>query len=689
MLRTLLFLHVLSTPVYTLIGFDCGGRHLNITAVSLLDVGECNLDIPTPNSTTTSIQLLQLSDYSHAEVFQCKVEISRTIFHCGMHSHISAVLNGRADYVHETGYTSCMRMFIDGVLSFGPENIITNLRGNQTAYRSITLAGRIQNDGTCKGAQYSDPYGTWNDVVVQASAKISLKSSFVPVDLNSGKIKLRSGTTCTLSDSFCLDSDDGYSYWKPMPTSSCGFNRYDVLYEGPATKIVTNIDEPHSPIIYSLVTQEITFALTTTKEQPLCGYTLLRTEHPKLFILEVRQRDTFAKRGNIPIHNFDIFTYMNSKFVYVEKHVRSQITTLYHNIMQQKCELERQVLTNTLSFAKLQPDEFAYRLMKSPGYMAVNTGEAIHIIKCIPVEVTLRKTEECFTELPVTARNTSLYLTPKSRVLTKFGNERECSNELPTLYRIESTWIQFTPRPQVLNIPPQQLQPMVKLSWKYAIPGPLAISGIYSETDIEKLRNHIMFPAEKPALLNEVARRITGYPISANGVSVYNLLDEASLNKIVESATSRVWRGFVNFGSATAGVMGIFIIIRVIKLIIDTAIHGYALHTVYGCSLHLIGAIWSSLTHLLIHLARSPTKGNDEQPAGFYSKAVAATAPADNTPIASNSHQLYEPAHQEDSTKRPVIVNINTSDTNPYNAVRDRLDDLEPIPTKPSGFVLK
>jgi len=262
MLQTLYILHLLTTPAYTLIGFDCEGRHLNITAVSLLDIGECNLDIPTPNATTISIQLLQLSDYSHAEVFQCKVEISRTIYHCGMHSYISAVQNGRADYVHETGYIACMRMFVDGTLSLGPANILINLKENQTSYRSVTLAGQIQNDGTC--TQFSDPYGTWHDVVVQASAKISLKSSFVPVHLNSGKIKLRSGTTCTLSDGFCLDPDDGYSYWKAMPTSSCSFNQYDVLYEGSATKITTN-DKESKPV-YSLTTQDITFALTTSRE---------------------------------------------------------------------------------------------------------------------------------------------------------------------------------------------------------------------------------------------------------------------------------------------------------------------------------------------------------------------------------------------------------------------------------------
>jgi len=60
------------------------------------------------------------------------------------------------------------------------------------------------------------------------------------------------------------------------------------------------------------------------------------------------------------------------------------------------------------------------------------------------------------------------------------------------------------------TIPPQQLQPVIKLSWEYVDPGPLAISGLYSEENIEKLRNHIMFSAEKPALLNKVARRITG-----------------------------------------------------------------------------------------------------------------------------------------------------------------------------------
>lgn len=366
------------------------------------------------------------------------------------------------------------------------------------------------------------------------------------------------------------------------------------------------------------------------------------------------------------------------------------MTSLYHNVMQQKCELERQVITNVLSFATLQPDEFAYRLMKGPGYMAVTTGEAIQVIKCIPVEVTVRKAETCYTELPVTVRNDSFFLTPKSRIVTKFGNERECSNELPTLYRIEDTWVQFTPKPQVIQSPPQQLRPMASLSWKYLTPGPLAVSGIYSETDIEKLREHIMFPAEKPAVLNAIARGLTGHSMNNNAVSIYKLLDEDSLNKIVENTASRMWRGFMSFGSATAGVVGVLMLIRLVKFIIDITIHGYALHTVYGCSMHLLGALWSSITHLLLHLARKPTRrGADGFPDYIQSTATAPIVPPvlpTEPPVISQPfvhNKVTEP------NVEPNTVNTITSNSYPYEYLRERLQSLEQNPTKTSGFVLK
>lgn len=301
--------------------------------------------------------------------------------------------------------------------------------------------------------------------------------------------------------------------------------------------------------------------------------------------------------------------------------------------------------------------------------MAVAAGEAIHVIQCIPVDVIVRRTKDCYMELPVTIRNSSLFITPKSRILTKIGTQRECSYELPTLYRIEDTWIQLTPEPRVLQVPPQQLKPMARVSWKYLTPSSLATSGIYSQEDINKLRDHIMFPAEKPAVLNSIARGLTGYASGPHTLTMQNLLDEESINKIAQNAASRIWGGFVTFGSATAGVIGILMIIRLIKLIIDTVIHGYALHTVYGCSLHLLGALWSSITHLLLHLAHGPPRRNQNGPADPAStNEEAKPLNAQDPPVQQNPMPPTRP--------QPSVS---------YLELSRRLDELDQIPIKTSG----
>lgn len=657
-------------PIYAIVGFDCGGQHLNITTVSLLGAGECDLNIRSTNTSDVYIQLMQLSEYNYAEIIQCKLEITRTIYYCGMHSHISIVQNGQASYLEHVTTDKCNRMHQDGVTNIGLYNVISGLKVNDTSTHSVTIAGKIDVNGKCSGVPYTDPYGSWENVVVQAIAKISLKTSYVPVHINTGKIHLKSGTTCTLSDGYCIDPDDGHSYWKPVPTTSCDFHQYDVLYEGNALKTMDNT-ENHPPVmVYSLTTQDITFALTTTKELPICGFILLRTEHPKLFILETRKGNTIKPRGEIIVDNLDIFSYVNSKFVYVEKHIRGQITSLYYNVMRQRCELEQEVIKNTLSFATLLPDEFAYRLMKGPGYMAVTAGEAIHVVQCIPVEVAPRRTKDCYAELPVTVRNSSLFLTPKSRIITRYGTQRECSHELPTLYRIEQTWIRMTPEPHVQQVPPQQLKPMTKMAWTYLTPGPLASSGIYSQKDIDKLREHIMFSAEKPAVLNSLARGVTGYTAGPNTASMYDMLNEEALEKIAEGTAHKIWNGFIVFGSATAGIMGIFIVIRLIKLIIDTAIHGYALHTVYGCSLHLLGAIWGSITHLLLHLAHRPAKQDSNKTIPEEEALTTGISPPNNTPNDNTDHSTY----------------INMQPSRAYIELSQKLQKIEQIPPNTSGF---
>ena len=638
----ILIISTLLSGTMAIIAYDCGGAYLNATTVSLLRSGECDLNIETPVTTSAYIQLLQLSSYTHTEVLQCKIEIMRTIYHCGMHSHISAVQNGYASYLQETSRSRCIQMHKEGLLKIGDSEIIDGLKSNHTYYRSVTLAGRVNVDGTCKGIQYSDYYGTWDEVIVQATVKISLRTAFVSVKLEAGKILLKSGTVCDLAEEFCVDSDDGYTFWNNIPNTACGFENYDVLYEGTVTKFQGLLNSQNTTIV-TLESQDTTFSLTLTRRHTICGYTLYGTEHPKLFIFETQKGNIFKEKSKTAATNLDLFTYVNSKFVYVERYMRNQLTSLYKDIIVQKCELEKQVIQNTLSLAAILPDEFAYRIMKSPGYMAVTAGEGIHIIKCIPIEVSLRKTNTCHAELPITFRNTSLYMTPKSHIVTRHGTLRDCNPLLPILYNIDGTWLQFNPIPSMVNSP-HEIKPLTKLSWKYLAPKSLATSGIYTQADLDNLRDHIMFPAEKSAVLHTIARGFTGQEIQSDTVSLRNLLDEESLNKIYNNTLAKIWNGFTTFGAATAGVFGIFIIIRLIKIIFDTLIHGYALHAAYGCSLHLLGAIWSSFTHLLLYLANRPQPQQERpQPDGT----------SQNTPV-----DIMTEANTDTRTEEPQTIPI-------------------------------
>lgn len=380
----------------------------------------------------------------------------------------------------------------------------------------------------------------------------------------------------------------------------------------------------------------------------VCGHTVIRTEHPKLIIFETNPGVALFKRPP-QVTNLDIFAYMNSKFVYVERHIRSQLNQLYRNLLNQQYNLEQRMLQNTLAIATQSPDIFAYHLMKGPGYMALLAGEVIHIVKCVPVDVKLMQTSECYNQLPVMRNNQTYFLTPQTHILLKQGTQTTCNPLAPTMYLLENSWYKLVPRP-VETLPPITMKPLTKPTWKYISPGSLATSGIYTENDLENLREHIMFPAERPAVLNTLGRGVMGRTVTLQGGSLSNLIDTVSVEKIAISTWQKFWNKFLIFGNFSAGCIAVYLLIRIAKLILDTLVHGYALHTVYGWSVYLLGAIWDSLTQLLLHLGRKKPHPNNET-ADRATKPFAPQNLAEHNLSTNNSHTcpLLPPAQPSPS----------------------------------------
>lgn len=91
----LLILITAFTPVIqALVGYNCQGKGLNTSVISLESVSECEWSLDNVTSSEEIIQLVQLTDEYPINVISCKVEITRVIYYCGMHSHSSIVKNG-------------------------------------------------------------------------------------------------------------------------------------------------------------------------------------------------------------------------------------------------------------------------------------------------------------------------------------------------------------------------------------------------------------------------------------------------------------------------------------------------------------------------------------------------------------------------------------------------------------------
>ena len=83
-------------------------------------------------------------------------------------------------------------------------------------------------------------------------------------------------------------------FWNSITTCSCKFHHYSVLYEGYANKIDDLVNN-RIQTVYSLVTENTTFALMVKSSVNVCGYTVLRNEHPKFVIFKTVKGESFAE----------------------------------------------------------------------------------------------------------------------------------------------------------------------------------------------------------------------------------------------------------------------------------------------------------------------------------------------------------------------------------------------------------
>ena len=104
--------------------------------------------------------------------------------------HASEVRHGQANYIQLIGKNAREDMHHFGTFRVQSDIIFRGLTTGQSRSRYAVLAGHVDHEPSRHGAAYSDQYGDWQNVIVQANCQITLTKYVSEASTTEDQIKL-------------------------------------------------------------------------------------------------------------------------------------------------------------------------------------------------------------------------------------------------------------------------------------------------------------------------------------------------------------------------------------------------------------------------------------------------------------------------------------------------------------------
>jgi hypothetical protein len=612
-----LLLTLLSTTTasHGFIAYDCSGPKLNITSFNSLQVDYCEKPPPQQSIKLQRIKLIQRAETRSIQYKSCLISIDFLITKCSTFDDAQAVEGGFFSEISIIGSARCAELHQTLSYRFPSGEMLLGLQINSSRSVSHTITGNIDRDGNCQGNTFSSDRGTWKNVVVQGNYKITLSDGIATTISKDNSIILPTGSRHKLTNLYGIDPYKGEVIWSiDHQSQNCDSGEFDLLYDGPATIMMSEQAHPTSEQTQTFLveSENIVFALKRVKKTLVCEIPVIQTEHPQLYVLTDMSFMNHFNTKNISPQNTNLMAYVNTKFVYIENYLKTNLVELYSDLLMKQCELERKMLIHKLSLASFSLSEFAYQMGEGPGYISIKAGEIIYLLKCKPVNVEILPQKACFDELSVNYNNKSYYMAPKTHTLQTHGTQTDCNHLLPTAFSLDGDWFGISPEIREIK-KPQSLKPSTTWTWNYKSPEQLLTAGIYSYETMNALQKHLLLPQEIESAQKNIARQSMGFNYIDQGLRLQSLIDEQSISNIVENKLYKMWGWFTIFGNVISGLLGILFIWKIIITIINTGLNLTLLYQTFGWSIKLIAGAFNSVTQYIMHKAhKKQFKNNDE-----------------------------------------------------------------------------
>ncbi|AOR51373.1 putative glycoprotein [Bolahun virus] len=580
--------------------YDCGLPQINLTSISLVSTPICTPDVDQTTSRKVRVAITQNRLTQDIKYMRCSVSTTNLLYRCGK----------TIDTFHDGGIFSdeikvsreeCQDIVNKGIYRMFTANgaIDITIKAGVTKV-SVTTRGEIRG-GSCTPGNSLERNGRFYDrPVVQTEIVVRYSTGIGIADIEDKTIAIES-IKFPISQEQGVDADLGHIFWK-IPTPDCsGQDSKSLVYEGVAELVQDNsnghqlVQVTHSGYDFQI--------LIENKTTYICGLLSHYTEHPKLFLtLLSEDQPSMRIESKVGPRDVNMLNYINSKIVYAFRHIRANVIDLYRMFKNDRCQTNNRITKNLMTLALLSPKEFAFAY-GGPGCTAVTRGEVVYLAKCPPVSVLPNRAEKgCFNELPVSYKNSSYFMSPRSRILLKVGTPVDCLADMRPKYRLNDKWFYNTPDGLSETIPPKTIS-VEPLNFEF-VDSIKVREGMYDSDLVEKYQRTIISPVVRDIITTRVVNAISGDNALPDGYQLSYAFNPVDYGKIKETVGG-FWSSFSDKAKDSGSWFGFFIMIfAVYKCIVYTLgclLNFRELKREVGCLLAIPLCLVEAITNLVLH----------------------------------------------------------------------------------------
>jgi hypothetical protein len=284
----------------------------------------------------------------------------------------------------------------------------------------------------------------------------------------------------------------------------------------------------------------------------------------------------------------------------------------FNQIQPSICQVERKTIWNKLQALATSKSPYSLIDLVGRGHTVNVAGSTLYVPSCYMVDVTPEDYPNCSMEIPVTYKNSTRFVNLITRNLQAIGQIIPCGSIMPVRWSVGEKW--YCSYPQMTPCTaPEMIRPDSSSITSYGIITDGLGSDIFSPSQKQAHQDYKDTMESREGVLTKVT--YTSAVSNREDAQLGSPLSTEDVNSMKDIIGSAITPFFWFFGSTTSTVIGIIIVVSVVKAFANVAIRAIKIYQKEGCSLKLLGSLWSSWFSIILlpyYIGKSLVKAGRE-----------------------------------------------------------------------------